>query len=165
MTLAPLTLPRRSVLYVPGSNARALVKSASLPADGLVLDLEDAVLPTAKLGARAAVLAAVAERRFGHREVVVRVNALDTEWGMGDLQAVALSGVDGILLPKVEGAATLLKAAYVLEQMGAPDNLRLWSMAETPRGILNIDAIARCTPPAWRGSCASRAWFFRWAPA
>jgi citrate lyase subunit beta/citryl-CoA lyase len=146
MTLAPLTLPRRSVLYVPGSNARALVKSASLPADGLVLDLEDAVLPTAKLGARAAVLAAVAERRFGHREVVVRVNALDTEWGMGDLQAVALSGVDGILLPKVEGAATLLKAAYVLEQMGAPDNLRLWSMAETPRGILNMDAIARCTP-------------------
>ena len=83
MTLAPLTLPRRSVLYVPGSNARALVKSASLPADGLVLDLEDAVLPTAKLGARAAVLAAVAER---------------------------------------------------------------WSMAETPRGILNMDAIARCTP-------------------
>ncbi|MSR08142.1 MAG: CoA ester lyase [Gammaproteobacteria bacterium] len=146
MTLAPLTLPRRSVLYVPGSNARALAKSASLPADGLILDLEDAVLPAAKLGARAAVLAAVAEQAFGHREVVVRINALDTEWGMGDLQAAALSGVDGILLPKVEGAATLLKAAYVLEQMGAPDSLRLWSMAETPRGILNLDAIARCTP-------------------
>ncbi len=146
MTPAPLTLPRRSVLYVPGSNARALAKSASLPADGLILDLEDAVLPAAKLGARAAVLAAVAAQPFGHREVVVRINALDTEWGMGDLQAAARSGVDGILLPKVEGAATLLKAAYVLEQMGAPDSLRLWSMAETPRGILNLDAIARCTP-------------------
>ena len=86
----------RSVLYLPASNPRAIEKARSLNADAVILDLEDAVLPTAKLGARAAVLAAVAERRFGHREVVVRVNALDTEWGMGDLQAVALSGVDGI---------------------------------------------------------------------
>lgn len=146
LNLTPALQPRRSVLYVPGSNLRALEKAATLPTDGLILDLEDAVLPAAKLPARAAVLAAVARRAFGHREVVVRINALDTEWGMGDLQAAGLSGVDGILLPKVESTATLLKAAYVLEQLGAPDSLRLWSMAETPRGILDIDALARCTP-------------------
>ncbi len=146
MTLNHPTRPRRSVLYVPGSNARALAKAATLTADGLILDLEDAVLPGAKLAARSAVLEAVARRHFGHREVVVRINALDTEWGLGDLKAAALSGVDGILLPKVNGAASLLKAAYVLEQLGAPDSLRLWSMAETPRGVLDLDAIARCTP-------------------
>jgi citrate lyase subunit beta/citryl-CoA lyase len=126
--------PRRSLLYVPGSNARALEKAATIAADGLILDLEDAVLP------------AVTARRFGHREVVVRINGLDTEWGLGDLQSAALSGADGILLPKVDGAASLRKAAYVLEQLGAPDSLRLWSMAETPRGVLDVDAIARCTP-------------------
>ncbi len=146
MTLSHPTRPRRSVLYVPGSNGRALEKAATLPADGLILDLEDAVLPAAKLSARAAVLAAIAGNRFGHREVVIRINGLDTEWGLADLKAAALSGVDGILLPKVDGAASLLKAAYVLEQLGAPDGLRLWSMAETPRGVLDIDAIARCTP-------------------
>ena len=144
--MTPAHPPRRSLLYVPGSNARALEKAATLPADGLILDLEDAVLPGAKLAARAAVLAGVAGRRFGYREVVVRINALETEWGLGDLEAAAVSGADGILLPKVDGAASLLKAAYALEQLGAPDSLRLWSMAETPRGVLDVDAIARCTP-------------------
>ncbi len=138
--------PRRSLLYVPGSNARALDKAASLGADGLILDLEDAVLPSAKPTARAAILEALTARRFGHREVVVRINALDTEWGLGDLQSAARSGADGILLPKVDGAASLRKAAYVLEQLGAPDSLRLWSMAETPRGVLDLNDIARCTP-------------------
>jgi citrate lyase subunit beta/citryl-CoA lyase len=146
MTAIQPARPRRSVLYVPGSNARALEKAVTLPADGLILDLEDAVLPAAKLSARGAVLAAIAAGRFDHREVVIRINGLDTEWGLSDLKAAALSGVDGILLPKVDGAASLLKAAYVLEQLGAPDSLRLWSMAETPRGVLDIDAIARCTP-------------------
>lgn len=140
------TRPRRSLLYVPGSNARALRKATTLPADGLILDLEDAVLPAGKLSARAAVLAAVAGRHFGHREVVIRVNGLDTEWGLADLQAAATSGVDGILLSKVDGVGTLLKAASVLEQSAAPASLRLWSMAETPRGVLDIDAIAGCTP-------------------
>ncbi len=138
--------PRRSLLYVPGSNARALAKAASLGADGLILDLEDAVLPSAKSTARAAVLAAVAARRFGHREVVIRINGLGTEWGMADLRAAATSGADGILLSKVEGADVLLKAADVLEQAAAPPSLRLWSMAETPRGVLDVDDIARCTP-------------------
>jgi citrate lyase subunit beta / citryl-CoA lyase len=138
--------PRRSILFVPGSNARALQKAAELPVDGLILDLEDAVLPAAKPGARSAILAAVAARPFGHREVVIRINGLDTEWGMEDLRAAATSGADGILLSKVEQGATLVRAARVLEDLAAPDGLRLWSMAETPRGVLDIDAIARSTP-------------------
>jgi len=146
MTPSHPARPRRSVLYVPGSNARALEKAATLPADGLILDLEDAVLPAAKLAARAAVLAAVAGRRFGHREVVIRINGLATEWGPADLEAAATSGVDGILLSKVDGVGTLLKAADVLARSAAPTSLQLWSMAETPRGVLDIDAIARCTP-------------------
>jgi citrate lyase subunit beta / citryl-CoA lyase len=146
MNLSTNSRPRRSLLYVPGSNARALDKAATLDADGLILDLEDAVLPAAKQAARAAVLAAVAARRFGHREVVIRINGLATEWGMADLRAAATSGADGILLSKVEGTDVLLQAADVLEQAAAPPGLRLWSMAETPRGILNADAIARCTP-------------------
>jgi citrate lyase subunit beta / citryl-CoA lyase len=142
----PTCRPRRSVLYVPGSNARALEKAATLPADTLILDLEDAVLPAAKVAARAAVLSAVAGRRFGQREVVIRINGLDTEWGLADLSAAALSGADGILLSKVDGAGTLLRAVDVLTLSAAAPNLQLWSMAETPRGVLDIDNIARCTP-------------------
>ncbi len=138
--------PRRSLLYVPGSNARALDKAASLPADGLILDLEDAVLPAVKHAARAAVLAAVAGRRFGRREVIIRINGLDTEWGPGDLRAAAAGPVDCILLPKVDGPATLMAAARVLDELAAPPGLQLWAMAETPRAVLDIDAIARCTP-------------------
>lgn len=138
--------PRRSVLYVPGSNNRALEKAASLAADAVILDLEDSVLPSAKASARDAVLAAIAARRFGHCEVVIRINGLDTEWGLADLRGAVTSGVDGILLPKVDDAATLRKAAVALDESAAPASLRLWSMAETPRGVLDIDAIARCTP-------------------
>ena len=137
---------RRSLLYVPGSNARAMAKATTLDADGLILDLEDAVLPAAKPDARAAVLAAVAARRFGHREVVIRINGLDTEWGMADLLAAASSGADGVLLSKVESADVLLTAADVLKQAATPPGLSLWSMVETPRGVLDVDAIARCTP-------------------
>lgn len=138
--------PRRSLLYVPGSNARALAKAASLPVDGVILDLEDAVLPAGKLAARAAVLAAAAARHFGRREVIIRINGLDTEWGLGDLRAAATSPVDGILLSKVDEPATLLAAARVLDELAAPPGLRLWSMAETPRAVLDMDALARCTP-------------------
>jgi len=138
--------PRRSALFVPGSNSRALHKAAQLPVDAVLLDLEDAVLPAAKAGARTAVLAAVAGRPFGPREVVIRINGLDTEWGPADLRAAAMSGVDGILLPKTEAPATLVAAGRILDELGAPPALRLWSMAETPRGVLDIDAIARCTP-------------------
>lgn len=138
--------PRRSALFVPGSNARALQKATELPVDAVLLDLEDAVLPGAKDGARTAVLAAVAARPFGRREVVLRINGLDTPWGPADLRAAATSGVDGILLSKTETPAALLAAARVLDELGAPPELRLWSMAETPRGVLDIDAIAQCTP-------------------
>jgi citrate lyase subunit beta/citryl-CoA lyase len=138
--------PRRSVLYVPGSNPRALEKAAKLPVDGLILDLEDAVLPEKKGAARDAVLAAVNARPFGHREVVVRINGLATDWGRADLAAAAASGADGILLPKVDSANDVREAVNLLEKFAAPAGLRLWLMAETPRGVLDIDAIARSTP-------------------
>lgn len=114
--------------------------------DAVILDLEDAVLPAAKPAALAGVLAAVARRSFGHREVVIRINGLDTEWGQADLRAAVTSGADGILLSKVDAPATLVAAGRVLDDLNAPPGLRLWSMAETPRGVLDLDDIARCTP-------------------
>lgn len=138
--------PRRSALFVPGSNARALEKAAGLPVDAVILDLEDAVLPAAKPAAREAILAAVRDRSFGHREVVIRINGLHTEWGLADLRAAATSGADGILLSKVDDAETLLSAARVLDDLPTAAGVRLWSMAETPRGVLNAETIARCTP-------------------
>ena len=146
MSLSQLPRLRRSLLYVPGSHARALEKAVTLPADGLVLDLEDAVLPAAKVSAREAVLTAVAARSFGHREVVIRINGLNTEWGLADLEAAASCAVDGILLSKVDSPVPLLTAAQLLDERRAPVTLRLWAMAETPEAILAIDEIARCTP-------------------
>jgi citrate lyase subunit beta / citryl-CoA lyase len=138
--------PRRSVLYVPGSSARALEKARAVPADGLVLDLEDAVAPSAKEEARAAVLAALAQGGYGHREVVLRVNAPDTPWGGADLAAAARSGADAVLLPKVEGAEAVRAAERSLVAHGAPSGLGLWCMIETPRGVLGADAIAGASP-------------------
>jgi citrate lyase subunit beta/citryl-CoA lyase len=145
MTPAPPARPRRSALYVPGSNARALQKAASLPVDVLILDLEDAVLPGAKAGAREAVCAAVRARGFGAREVVIRVNGGDTGWGAEDLRAAATSGADAVLLPKVESRDTVLAAARVLDEL-APATQRLWAMAETPRGVLALAGIATAHP-------------------
>jgi len=136
---------RRSVLYVPGSNARALEKAGVLPVDAVIVDLEDAVLPAAKPGARASAVAAASARQFGDREVVIRVNGPDTEWGVADLAAAARSGADGILLPKVDGPEALQAASLALEQLGAPAGLKLWAMAETPRAVLAMEAIASCT--------------------
>src|SRR5262245_43788629 len=96
--------PRRSVLYMPGSNARAMEKAAGLPADGLILDLEDAVAPEAKEAARAQVCAMVKARPFGKREVVIRINGLDTPWGLEDLTQAAAAGPDAILVPKINTA-------------------------------------------------------------
>jgi len=138
--------PRRSVLYMPGSNERALEKAHSLPADGLILDLEDSVAPEAKALARKQVAAAVKAGGFGRREVVVRVNGLDTEWASDDIAAVARCGADAILFPKIQSAADVLQAILLLEQAGAPATLPLWIMAETPRCILNIDSIAGASP-------------------
>ncbi|GAB2178225.1 HpcH/HpaI aldolase/citrate lyase family protein [Dongia sp. agr-C8] len=138
--------PRRSVLYMPGSNERALEKARSLGADGLILDLEDAVAPEAKARARRQVADAVKAGGFGRREVVVRVNGLDTEWAGEDIAAVAHSGADAILFPKIQSAADVLQAILLLEQAGAPSSLPIWVMAETPRCILNMDSIAGASP-------------------
>lgn len=142
-----LTRPRRSVLYVPGANARALDKAASLPADALILDLEDAVLPEAKPAARAALLARLARREaFGRREIVVRVNGLDTPWGPEDVRAAAQSTADAILFPKIDSPAELRAALDALESAGAPPGLRAWVMAETPGGVIHSHAIAGLDP-------------------
>ncbi len=142
----PLVRPRRSVLYVPGSNARALEKARSLPADALILDLEDAVAPSAKEAARALVVDALARGGFGHREVAVRVNGPSTPWGAPDLAAAARSGADAVVLPKVEGPDAVREAERALAAAGAPDACALWCMIETPRGVLAADAIAGASP-------------------
>lgn len=138
--------PRRSALYMPGSNPRALEKARGLPADVLILDLEDAVAPERKAEARAAVRAAIAGGGYGPREILVRVNALDTPWCADDLAGMAGAGADGIVLPKVNSPADVQAAARQLEAAGAPGALALWIMAETARGILHIDAIAGSHP-------------------
>jgi citrate lyase subunit beta/citryl-CoA lyase len=138
--------PRRSALYMPGSNPRALEKARGLPADMLILDLEDAVAPERKEEARAAVCAAIAAGGYGRRELLVRVNALDTPWGAEELAALATAGADGIVLPKVNSPADVQEAARLLEAAAAPLGLALWVMAETARCILDIDAIAGSHP-------------------
>jgi citrate lyase subunit beta / citryl-CoA lyase len=142
----PLVRLRRSVLFVPGSGPRTLEKARSLPADAVILDLEDAVAPAAKEEARRLVLGALAGGGFGHRERIVRVNGLGTPWGRADLEAAARSGADAVLLPKVESAAEVRTAERVLEEGGAPPHLPIWCMIETPRGVLAAAEIAAATP-------------------
>ena len=131
--------PRRSVLFMPGSNSRALQKAKTLGADALILDLEDAVAPDAKEAARAQVCEVVKSRPFGKREVIVRINALDTQWGEHDAVAVAAAGPDAVLLPKVSSPRDIHKLEHRLA--GAPC-IALWAMIETPLAILNIAALA-----------------------
>jgi citrate lyase subunit beta / citryl-CoA lyase len=146
--------PRRSVLYMPGSNARALEKARSLPADALILDLEDAVAPEAKEAARAQVCAAVKAGGYGRREVVIRVNALDTPWGKADLEAAAGAAPDAVLVPKPGSGADIEKAVQALANAGAPEKTQLWAMIETPLAILNIAAIAAAAKrPGARLAC------------
>jgi citrate lyase subunit beta/citryl-CoA lyase len=133
---------RRSVLFMPASNARALDKARTLPADALIFDLEDAVSPDAKPEARRMAVAAAHAGGYAPREVVIRVNALDTPWGRDDLAAAADSSADAILLPKVESAAAVREALSALDAAGAPAGLALWCMLETPRGVLRAEAIA-----------------------
>ena len=136
--------PRRSCLYMPGSNARVLEKAKSIPADVLLIDLEDAVAPEAKVEARSTVGDAVREGGYGRREVIIRVNGLDTEWGADDIKAAVEAGPDGVLAPKVVSANDIEKLDQALESAGAPDTLRLWVMIEMPLAILNIKEIAAC---------------------
>jgi citrate lyase subunit beta/citryl-CoA lyase len=138
--------PRRSVLYMPGSNARALEKAKELPADGLILDLEDAVAPDAKVAARERVCTAARAGGYGARETLIRVNDLATPWGHADLVAAATAGADGVLLPKVESADAVRSAEAVLEEAGAPPDLALWCMMETPRAMLRAEEIAAASP-------------------
>lgn len=138
--------PRRSVLYMPGANARALEKSRTLPADALIFDLEDAVAPEAKEVARRQVIDAVKAGGYGSREVFIRTNGLSTPWGYDDLVAVAKAGSDAVLLPKVESAEMVRQAESVLESHGAPDDLAIWCMMETPRGALHAEEIADASP-------------------
>lgn len=138
--------PRRSVLYMPGSNARALEKARGLAADGIIIDLEDAVAPDAKDGARDQAVAAVKAGGYGRREVVIRANGLTTPWGEADLKAAAASGTDAVLLPKVQSPADLQAARTVLAATGARPDLTLWAMMETPLGILNAAQIAAAGP-------------------
>ena len=140
--MAASVRPRRSALYMPGSNARALEKGRSLPADALILDLEDAVAPDAKETARRQVLDALARGGYGDREILVRVNGLATQWGRDDIAAMARSGADAILLPKVESAAMVHEAEEIMAGGGAPGGMAIWCMIETPFGVLHAEEIA-----------------------
>ena len=135
--------PRRSCLYMPGSNARALEKSRTLAADALILDLEDAVAPDAKAMARNQVMETVKAGGFGRREVVIRVNGLTTPWGPEDMVAAAQAAPDAILVPKVSTPGDVMMAAKAMREAGAPETTRLWAMMETPLAMLNADSIAR----------------------
>jgi citrate lyase subunit beta / citryl-CoA lyase len=135
-----LDRPRRSALYMPASNARAIEKARQLPCDVVILDLEDAVAPDAKPGARDSAVAAVAAGGFGRREVVIRCNGLDTPWGADDLAACARAGPDAVLVPKVSGPADI--EAYDDALKAAPERTRLWAMIETTRALFALDAIA-----------------------
>jgi citrate lyase subunit beta/citryl-CoA lyase len=132
--------PRRSVLYVPGSNAKALAKARELPADAIILDLEDSVAPEAKPEARDRIVAVLKEGGFGGREMLIRVNGVHTPWGEADLEAAAAAGPDGVLLPKVDGPGTVMHAAKLLR--AAPGKTRLWAMMETPMAMLSAGSIA-----------------------
>ena len=134
--------PRRSVLYMPGSNARAIDKAKSLPVDGIILDLEDAVAPDAKADARAQVAKAVSAGGFGHREVIIRLNALDTPWFRDDIDAAVAARPDAILIPKISTPEQIEMIAQRLLDTHADLHVRLWAMIETPAAIFNIRALA-----------------------
>ena len=138
--------PRRSVLYMPGANTRALEKARTLPADALIFDLEDAVAPDAKEAARTNVVAAAQSRAYGKREIAIRCNGLATPWGKADAAAIATSGADAIVVPKVESAADVASIVALLDAGGAPASMMVWAMVETPRAILRAEEIAGSHP-------------------
>jgi citrate lyase subunit beta/citryl-CoA lyase len=134
--------PRRSILYMPGSNTRAMEKARTLPADGFIFDLEDAVAPEAKEIARRQAIEAAQAGGFGSREVFIRINSLDSPWGADDLAAAAAAAPDAILLPKVSNPAQLETVGQRLLDTHADLRIRVWAMIETPLAILNVHAIA-----------------------
>ncbi len=134
--------PRRSVLYMPSSNERALEKAKSIPCDGLILDLEDAVAPDAKSAARDAACAAVRSGEYGRRELTIRVNGADTEWHDADLAAACAAGPDAIVVPKVDSADAVLRLVEAMSANQAPPHTMLWAMVETPYAMLHAEEIA-----------------------
>jgi citrate lyase subunit beta / citryl-CoA lyase len=134
--------PRRSVLYMPSSNERALEKARSIPCDALILDLEDAVAPDAKPAARDAACAAAASGAYGRREVTIRVNGADTEWHADDLAAACAAGPHAIVVPKVSSADAVLELVEAMAGQDAPDHTKLWAMVETPYAMLHAEEIA-----------------------
>ncbi len=142
MTSDDALRPRRSVLYMPGANERALEKAKGLPADALILDLEDAVAPDAKVEARARVCAAAASGEYGAKEITIRANGLDTEWHADDIRAIAEAGPGAIVVPKVNSVADVAAIEKGLEAAGAPDHTMIWAMLETPIAMLHAEEIA-----------------------
>ena len=138
--------PRRSVLYMPSSNERALEKAKTLPVDGLILDLEDAVAPDAKAAARENACAAAASGEYGNREVTIRINGIGTQWHDDDLAAAAQAGPAGVVVPKVGSADEVRSLVSALEAAGAPDHTMLWAMIETPQAVFNVREIAAASP-------------------
>jgi citrate lyase subunit beta/citryl-CoA lyase len=134
--------PRRSVLYMPSSNERALEKAKTIPCDGLILDLEDAVAPDTKPAAREAACAAAQSGEYGGRELTIRINGADTEWHADDLAAACGAGPDAIVVPKVDSAEAVHALVDAMERHGAPDHTTLWAMVETPRAMLHAEEIA-----------------------
>ena len=151
--------PRRSVLYMPGSNERALEKARSLPADALIFDLEDAVAPDAKPLAREKVCDAVKSGGYGGREIVIRINALETPWGTEDLIAACEARPHAILVPKVAHPGDIISVAKILQGMHAPDDISLWAMMETTRApsrpLLSMQRIASAAS-SWEPTICSR---------
>ena len=139
-------VPRRSVLYMPGSNARAQEKAKTLPADGLILDLEDATAPDAKGAARELVCKNVKDGGYGRRELIIRINALSTPWGAEDLKAASAAAPGAILVPKVDSAEQVQEVEALMKQHGAPDSVGIWCMMETPIGVLSAKEIAGASP-------------------
>lgn len=138
--------PRRSMLYMPGSNTRALEKARGLPADALILDLEDAVAPDAKTEARQNIVSALTEGGYGQRELVVRVNGLDSPWGQDDIAAIAPTAAHAILIPKVESAEMVREVERLMVGAGVSETMGIMCMMETPLGILRADEIAGASP-------------------
>jgi len=135
--------PRRSVLYMPAANERALEKAKDIQADALIFDLEDAVAPDSKELARQQACAAASSSEYGNRELTIRCNGLDTPWGRDDLLAAAAAAPAAVVIPKVDSSDYLDEISELLNQGGAPSSTQIWAMVETPTGILNVDEIAR----------------------
>ncbi|MBR0717173.1 CoA ester lyase [Bradyrhizobium liaoningense] len=139
-----MTRPRRSHLFMPGSNPRALEKARNLPADGLILDLEDSVAPDAKAMARDQIAAAIAAKGFGKREILIRTNGLDTSWWGDDIGMAAKASPDGILVPKVSSPKDIEMIERCLDDRGAARSVKVWAMIETARAVLHAEELAAC---------------------